>query len=116
MFEGALHEEVFDLDTGRQLAVQPIDYVALEQLGYDVNTAEQTAKAQRNLSIATAANQSAPTPKTAMDLARSIAYAGGSTADAATVVRAGIQLASMATRIKRTAVAPKAAGSVAVTP
>ncbi len=93
-FDGAIHEEVVDADTGESLSTHPWDGITLTHLGYALGADAQVAKARRNVKIATAAYERTPTAKTALDLARSIAYAGEDISEATRVAEHGRTLSS----------------------
>lgn len=91
-FNGAIHEELVNVETGHPLVTERTDLVQLSHLGYAVVEESLQAKAQRNLSIARRAFEDQPTAKTAADLARSIAYAGAGLPEALAAALGGLEL------------------------
>ena len=93
-FDGAIHEEIMDGDTGEALPTRSWDGITLAHLGYALGADAQAAKARRNVKIATAAYERTPTAKTALDLSRSIAYVGEDLSEAVCVAEHGRTLTS----------------------
>ncbi len=72
-FEGRLHERPVRRDTGSiEMRVGTCGLLALDHLGYRSQVVTSRGKAERNRSVAEAAYAAAPTPKNALDLARSL--------------------------------------------
>jgi GT2 family glycosyltransferase len=94
VFRGAIHEEVVDGRTSEPLRTAPTGIVSVEHLGYALSAAELQAKAQRNLDIAQHAFDVDPSPKAALDLSRSLAYASQGLDAALSAAQHGVELAT----------------------
>ncbi|GEM_PF-213115 len=91
-FSGAIHEELVDSGSGAPLPTAPSDIIGLTHLGYAETDDQLAAKARRNLEIARSIWNHDPTSKSALDYARSLAFAGEDLAEAIEVARRGAEL------------------------
>ena len=73
-FAGAVHEHLARVD-GEPVAMAECRGLTIDHLGYDESVVAVRNKASRNAAIAQAAHARSPNPKTALDLARSLAFA-----------------------------------------
>jgi hypothetical protein len=71
-WRGALHEAPFVLDEERPIEGPVCELLAIEHRGYSSELIEGRGKVDRNIGIASAAYEADPTPKHALELARSL--------------------------------------------
>ncbi len=91
-FSGAIHEELVNHD-GAPVPTEPTDIVGLTHLGYAETDEQLRERAHRNLAIARAAFAAEITPKSALDFARSLAFAGSDLAQAIDATARGLATA-----------------------
>ena len=74
-FRGALHEEIYDRNEPLPLGGHRLDQLRLDHHGYASDVVSEKSKPSRNLEIAEAQHEASGDARSALQLARSLAYA-----------------------------------------